>query len=282
MRVTTLLLWTAPLAGLEVSVAAKSVHVSPDPSHTSIARLLRSNTQSDEEARLAINFSGANKLLAPVKWTGSKIKGAVKAETLRLQGKTADEAFALLKLDQAGDKLLDHKQFSKWVSFMKKSTKQYPQVEMVKTLTTKYSDDALVKMLEAGKQVKATNKISRELQFIQMTGWMQQGKSMGDVIKLLKLGGGMDKLLVNPNLPILETYIHVFNKFNAGRQTSVIKELMGFHTEKVVSTALQAAKKSPETNAIATKLQAAQFRYWFDNKVKPPKIFGMLDMKKST
>ncbi|KAI9983950.1 hypothetical protein PInf_005234 [Phytophthora infestans] len=137
-------------------------------------------------------------------------------------------------------------------------------------------------MLEAGKQVKATNKISRELQFIQMTGWMQQGKSMGDVIKLLKLGGGMDKLLVNPNLPILETYIHVFNKFNAGRQTSVIKELMGFHTEKVVSTALQAAKKSPETNAIATKLQAAQFRYWFDNKVKPPKIFGMLDMKKST
>ncbi|KAF1795435.1 hypothetical protein GQ600_18563 [Phytophthora cactorum] len=122
MRRAACLLWVAPLVGLELSAAT-----SPGHNDTPILRLLRSDTQPDEEARLAINFPGANKLVAPVKWTGSKITGKVKVETMRLQGKSADEAFVLLKLDQAGDKLLENKQFSVWVSYMTKTTKKYPE-----------------------------------------------------------------------------------------------------------------------------------------------------------
>ncbi|KAG3015122.1 hypothetical protein PC121_g13803 [Phytophthora cactorum] len=277
MRRAACLLWVAPLVGLELSAAT-----SPGHNDTPILRLLRSDTQPDEEARLAINFPGANKLVAPVKWTGSKITGKVKVETMRLQGKSADEAFVLLKLDQAGDKLLENKQFSVWVSYMTKITKKYPEVAMVVKLTSRYGDEGLAKLLEAGKQVKATNKIARKLQFIQMTGWMGQQKSMGDVFKLLRLDDGVGQLLTSPSFTILETYIQVFNKFNAGKQTHVIKEMMTFYGEKAVSTTLEAAKKVPKTSALATDLQAAQFRQWFADGVKPPKIWKMLEMKKAT
>ncbi|KAF1785989.1 hypothetical protein GQ600_16036 [Phytophthora cactorum] len=74
--------------------------------------------------------------MAPVKWTGSKITGKLKVETMRLQGKSADEAFVLLKLDQAGDKLLENKQFSVWVSYMTKTTKKLRESRRLYSIQT--------------------------------------------------------------------------------------------------------------------------------------------------
>ncbi|ETN14845.1 hypothetical protein PPTG_07098 [Phytophthora nicotianae INRA-310] len=276
------LLWTALLMGLKALAAANSISVSPGQMHAPSLRLLRSDTQPGDEARLAINFSGANKLLDPVKRTGNKITGAIKAETLRFKGIPADDVFVLLKLDQAGDKILENKQFGTWVSYMTKTNKKYPEVAMVAKLTTVYGDEVLAKILQAGVKVKSTNSIARKLQFIQMTGWMQQTNSIDDIFRLLKLDEGMEKLLTSPNLNILERYIEVYNKFNGVKRTSLIKEMMRFYEQKAVSTALEAAKKNPSTNALATELQAAQFRQWFADGVKPPKIWKMLEMKKST
>ncbi|ETI57242.1 hypothetical protein F443_00438 [Phytophthora nicotianae P1569] len=245
-------------------------------------RLLRSDTPSDEEERKAINLPGINKLTDAAKWTTTKISDKTMLGVMRFKGKTADEAFLLLKLDQAGDKLLESKEFGMWVSYMTKINKKHPKTAMVTTLTARYGDEGLAKMLEAGRWVEATSKIAGKLQIAQMKGWLQNKKSMDDVFKILTLDKGVDNILTNQNLNALGTYVNLYNKKYPGQETSVIKELMVFHGDEAVSKMLEAAKKVPETHTLAKALQTAQFKLWFVEGAKPFQIWKMLNMKKET
>ncbi|KAG2760633.1 hypothetical protein Pcac1_g27438 [Phytophthora cactorum] len=137
-------------------------------------------------------------------------------------------------------------------------------------------------MLEAGRKVKATSGIATKLQVAQMKVWLRNEKTMDEIFTILALEKGVDKLITNQGLNALATYIHLYNKQDRGKETSVIKEVMTFYGDEAVSKTLQAAKMVPETHTLATALQTAQFKLWFTEGAKPFQIWKMLNMKKET
>jgi hypothetical protein len=132
----------------------------------------------------------------------SKITDKAQIHKLRLQGKTADEAFVFYKLDQAGDNLLNSPQFKNWFTYMTKVNKQHPKTAILSSLKTRYTDEALAKMFEAARKVPATDSMGTKLQVAQMREWLRAGKSVDNVFELLKLDDGLDKLLTNPSLAL--------------------------------------------------------------------------------
>ncbi|EEY54625.1 secreted RxLR effector peptide protein, putative [Phytophthora infestans T30-4] len=138
MRQVLIALLLAALASLEsLDVASAANSISQRERNLQPLRLLRSSTfPANEEERNAISsLSIVTKLKDAAKWSTSKISDKTKIGVMRFQGKTADEAFVLLKLDQGGENLLENKQFSVWVSYMTKANKKHPKIAIVTTLT---------------------------------------------------------------------------------------------------------------------------------------------------
>ncbi|KAE9012447.1 hypothetical protein PR001_g15660 [Phytophthora rubi] len=111
------LLGTFVLITFDSALAVSSVRKLP--SHQN--RNLR--VADDDEGRMisAKNILDGVKLdkLINLANTGvSKVANSARVGMLRLKGKSADEAFVLLKLDKAGDDLLRSPKFSAWVSYM--------------------------------------------------------------------------------------------------------------------------------------------------------------------
>ncbi|EEY67117.1 secreted RxLR effector peptide protein, putative [Phytophthora infestans T30-4] len=282
-HVAFLLAGLVHLRSLDVASAANSI--AQRERYLQPLGLPRSGTPPNQEERNAINILNnpvITKLRGAAKWSTSKISDKAKVGAMRFQGKTADEAFTLLKLDQAGDKLLENKQFSVWVSYMTKINKKHPKTAIVTALTARSSDERLATMLEAARKVDATSGIATKLQVAHMKVWLREKTSMDAVLKFLTLDKGVDSLLTNPSFTALETYVRLFNKQNPGKETSVIKELMVFYGDEAVSKMLEAAKKVPNTHAQATALQNAQFKLWFAEGAKPSRIWKMLNMKKAS
>ncbi|KAE9265399.1 hypothetical protein PF008_g31871 [Phytophthora fragariae] len=183
------------------------------------------------------------------------------------------------KLDKAGDDLLRSPKFSVWVSYMTSITKEHPKTAIVKNLASRYGDDTLARMLEAAKRDPGTTKIATRLQVAQMRDWIRGGKSFDDVLALLKLDDGVDKILANPTLGV---YINQFNKINPGKQTNTIDRLTVQFGDEALAKMLEAAKKVPSTEKLAKELQVAQFAQWLAEGAKPANIWKMLNMEKAT
>lgn len=101
-------------------------------------------------------------------------------------------------------------------------------------------------MLEAAKKAPGTTEIATKLQVAQMRDWLRRQKSMDDVLALLKLDDGVDKVLTNPAFDTLEVYINQFNKLNKlnpDKQTTTINTLMVQHGDEAVAKMLEAAKR---------------------------------------
>ncbi|KAF4143019.1 hypothetical protein GN958_ATG07785 [Phytophthora infestans] len=263
MRQVLIALLLAALASLEnLDVASAANSISQRERNLQPLRLLRSSTfPANEEERNAISsLSIVTKLKDAAKWSTSKISDKTKIGVMRFQGKTADEAFVLLKLDQADQQEAPKDSYRDNVD----------------------SDERLASMLEAARKVDATSSIATKLQVAQMKVWLRKKTPMDEVLRFLTLDKGVDNLLTNPSLNSLDTYVRLFNKQNPGKETSVLKQLMLFYGDEAVSKMLEAAKKEPRTHALATAMQTAQFKVWFAEGSKPSQIWKMLDMEKAS
>ncbi|KAG7376354.1 hypothetical protein PHYPSEUDO_013699 [Phytophthora pseudosyringae] len=223
------------------------------PASASSLRFLRAGTTTDEQER------GVSLVIA-----GS--------------GKTADQAFTLLQLDKAGENLFSHAEFKSWTKYMGTINKEHPSAAMAASLSARYGDEGLQKMLEAAKEVPRTQKIATKLQVAQLESWASTSKPANDVLTLLKLDGGVEKLLTNPNLNFLATYTTLFNKNHPGKETTMISTLTTYYGDKSVAKMLQAAKKVPSTEKMAKELQTAQFSQWLKEGAQPAQVLKMLKL----
>ncbi|POM76729.1 Secreted RxLR effector peptide protein [Phytophthora palmivora] len=62
----------------------------------------------------------------------------------------------------------------------------------------------------------------------------------------------------------------------------MIDSLTTFYGDEAMAKMLEAAKRNPSTNTIATELQTAQFTQWLHEGAKPFHIWKMLNMEKAT
>ncbi|OWY95370.1 Avirulence (Avh) protein [Phytophthora megakarya] len=122
------------------------------------------------------------------------------------------------------------------------------------TLTAKYGDDTLHKIIEAAKNEPSTRDLATKLKTELMEHWVKIGKDPDDVFHLFKLEKTGDKLFSNPEFNAWVKYGDDFNAKHVEEPASITPTLMNYYSEGILFKMAQAAKKETETKDIATKL----------------------------
>ncbi|KAG7386476.1 hypothetical protein PHYPSEUDO_015576 [Phytophthora pseudosyringae] len=245
-------------------------------------RLLRSHEPREANEERAIGTSTVESL----------VKSAVSTEQLEAwlkRGDTADDVFKAMKLQKAGDNLLDNPQLTAWVSYMKMFNQANPtkKTSLITTLTAHFGNQGLTRIIEAGLLGSNTAIMAKRLQVEQVHHWMTQGRSPENVFGLLKL----DKLLPftwissdlfeKPGLTTWIKYLDDFNAENPAKKTTLITILSKQYNDKTLANMLIAANKAESTSSIAKRIQAEQTQRWLKRGKKPADIFTMLKLDKA-
>ncbi|OWZ19744.1 Avirulence (Avh) protein [Phytophthora megakarya] len=184
-----------------------------------------------------------------------------------------ERIFRRLKLNKNGnvenvfssDKL---ETFTKYVDeFNKKNPNR--EASLLGSLTTNYGEAAVAKGLILAKEFSSTQTLVTKLQLQLFERWMNSGKSVGDVSKLLKIGDDGIEALTSPKFIALKSYLKLFNYKKDADETMVKALATGFGGEDKLSSMLLSAKMNPSLEEKATKLQKAQFNQWLYDEITP-------------
>ncbi|EGZ07987.1 hypothetical protein PHYSODRAFT_288783 [Phytophthora sojae] len=199
--------------------------------------------------------------------------------------KSPKKALIRLKLDKAGDKLLEKPQFETWAKYMTMLNKENPEAAMISTLRTRYSDDVLSQMTITAETASGTKEMAARLQAGQRSVWMSEWKSADDVFKLLKLNVNKAdrKLFANPQFTVWTKYVDDLNGGETKKANSVIvSTLTDHHGDEGLAKLIRAAKDVEETKTLAMDLQKAQVDNWFVAMESPKDVKKWLGVKGAT
>ncbi|KAE8982333.1 hypothetical protein PR003_g23305 [Phytophthora rubi] len=171
---------------------------------------------------------------------------------------SADDIFKLLKLDEAGTDLFAMPQLNTWFIFTR-MTVHDPKEEMVSVLAATYGYDGLSRIfLSATPRDTTMRFIALDLETAMGKMWLREGQTPDEIFKLLKLDGGVNSFVANPNVKTLSSYIDKFN-VNADQPTTLVGVFKNFYGVKRMSEMLDEAKKVPgmETRVDKWKSQLA-------------------------
>ncbi|KAE9258652.1 hypothetical protein PF001_g33292, partial [Phytophthora fragariae] len=101
-------------------------------------------------------------------------------------GKTADDAFKLLKLNPKTDNFLKSPALDSWISYVKMLGED-PYKLLLATVSARYTDEGLARMLVVAKQDHITASVAAKLEHALFNRWQVEGKSAESVFKLLNL-----------------------------------------------------------------------------------------------
>ncbi|KAF4035082.1 hypothetical protein GN244_ATG12851 [Phytophthora infestans] len=150
-------------------------------------------------------------------------------------------------------------------------------------------DETLSHVLNAVSPLKNSISAATKHQSPQIQMWLNEGKSTGEVFKLLEL-----KKFTLPNFKIADgtlfdqpsfhtwvQYVDDFNAKNPMKQESMTPSLLTVYSDAGLSEALALAKKGPTTEALATKLRKEHIQWWLKDDKTPETVFKlfMLDEK---
>ncbi|ETM38177.1 hypothetical protein L914_15449, partial [Phytophthora nicotianae] len=109
-------------------------------------------------------------------------------------GKTADDIFMVLKLDKKIENLLTNPNLETYVTYMNLFNKYSPgrETTLVNTFVTFYGDEAVAKVIEAGKKVESTEEFAKDLQVALFSQWMWEGAQPKQIWKMLHLEKSTD------------------------------------------------------------------------------------------
>jgi hypothetical protein len=223
-------------------VGAPEIRSLADARNLGSARRLRVETletQDDEDRGL--NLEKVKTLLVPV--TQGKLDKWAKA------GKPVKDVFTRLELATSPSRLLfDNPQFVSWVK------------SVIPTLTARYGDETLAKMIAAATRNTGTKDLATRLNAAQVQHWAKTGKSPSDVYTLFNLDKVKKGILSNPQFSAWTKYVDDFNVKNPDEATTAIPTLTAHYGDDVLFEMLNMAKAVEETKSIATKLQTEQLR----------------------
>ncbi|KAE8891208.1 hypothetical protein PF005_g29818 [Phytophthora fragariae] len=106
----------------------------------------------------------------------------------------------------------------------------------------------------------------------QIRTWLKSGKSSNGVFVDLLSHSKVDDVLANPNFKTWARFVAKADKQNPDR--AMIAILTARYEEKELAAMLQATKSVKGTKKIASKLQKAQFKMWWDKKIRPGAVIG--------
>ncbi|KAG6948394.1 hypothetical protein JG688_00015111, partial [Phytophthora aleatoria] len=154
---------------------------------------------------------------------------------------------------------------------------------LIGTLSARYGDDAVAKALvSAERRIDSAPQLAAhaaQLRSQQLNAWLDNGKSVDDVFKLLKLGDDGYQALASRKLTVLDDYIVKFNRENPGHETTLLKTLTkGFGGEGALVPILAAAKHDMRTVTKAKELEKGLLRQWRHENLEPASVMKLLKL----
>ncbi|KAG3250004.1 hypothetical protein PI124_g5343 [Phytophthora idaei] len=174
-------------------------------------------------------------------------------------GKSGDDIFKLLRLDDTESKLFETPQFTTWTSYVDDFNRNNHNeaVSNVSLLAKRYNEATLSEMLEAAKKVSSTESIATKLLLCQYS------------------------LLITNVVP-RPIYNNLEVEFNTDEEEGVELTLTSHYTDLGVAQLLYEGKKLPLTKEVSEDLQHAQFARWFHEEKTQDDIFNLLNLKRDT
>ncbi|OWZ07686.1 RxLR effector protein [Phytophthora megakarya] len=109
--------------------------------------------------------------------------------------------------------------------------------------------------------------------------WAKKEKSPEYVFLKLKLDKAGNKLFDNPDINVWAAYTNAIAKGNP--EAMMVRTLKTRYSDDVLSEMVIAAKKVPNTNSVATKLQEGQVQAWLQQMKWPDDVFQLLKLNKA-
>uniref|UniRef100_H3GXM3 RxLR effector PexRD54 WY domain-containing protein n=1 Tax=Phytophthora ramorum TaxID=164328 RepID=H3GXM3_PHYRM len=210
---------------------------------------------------------------------------ATKLEAQQLQGwlksgKSPDDAFIQMGLGNVEDSLMTSPLFSTWVKYLDDFNAQYPaeKTALLHLLTKRFEDEPLATIIAFGKTLDSTKAVATKLETLQMQVWLTSGKSSDDVFTLLKLDKAPDNFFGNPLYKTWGSYMNVYNNKHPGKQTNLFKTLTTKCKDKPLIKILEEAKKFPNLESTASKLQTEKIQSYLASRKSPYDVFETLGL----
>ncbi|EGZ15113.1 hypothetical protein PHYSODRAFT_286251 [Phytophthora sojae] len=191
--------------------------------------------------------------------------------------------FTILKLENKADDLFDSPAIDTWVKYLKVYNEKHPNkpVSMTEVVGSHYGGEKEFLTMLA-KADDANSAGAKKLQNEVIKSWMDDpSHPMNIFTKKLGLDKAGDKVFSDPLLVTYVQYMKAFNKEYPHTETTLIQALSKSYGEKL-PTMLEAAKKVPSTEKLATNLQAAQFKQWIAEGKTPDAVFKKVLKLEST
>eukprot|EP00644_Phytophthora_capsici_P012311 jgi/Phyca11/119185/e_gw1.38.89.1 len=206
-------------------------------------------------------------------------------ETWLKRGDTANKVFKALKLQKAGDNLLDNPQLSTLMRYLRLFNEANPtkKTSLIATVTKHYRNHGLTKIIEAGlaSTSKKTVATAKHLQTEQIHYWMAHGRSPESVFGLLPFTWISSDLFEKPGLKTWIRYLDEFNVRNPKQKTTLISILSKRYNDKTLANMLIAANKAESTSSIAKRIQSEQTLQWLSKGKKTSDLFTMFQLQKA-
>eukprot|EP00644_Phytophthora_capsici_P003108 jgi/Phyca11/102742/e_gw1.7.224.1 len=221
-------------------------------------RLLRSEVSHDNlEDRVLDNWK---KLSLLVK-VGSRTK--------------ADKLYAKHVVGKITGNFFDTNAFAAWFVAVQMAYAKTPakaKVDMVSSLTARYGDQALAKMLATTED----DKFIREMKAIQLDNWQKDKRTVGSVYKLLKLDKEQDELLQSP---LIATWIAYATKLdNEDPLGAVFSTLKTQYNGKDFATMLLNVKDTDDSFVVAEKLETLLMKSWQREDKSVVDVYKLLNL----
>ncbi|KAG6946503.1 hypothetical protein JG688_00016008 [Phytophthora aleatoria] len=156
------------------------------------------------------------------------------------EGKSAETVFTRIHLKYDQSRVFYNPQFSHWLQYVDDLAKIFKkEVSAIQTLTAKYGDEILYKMIEDAKVFPDTMNLAKRLQANQMQYWVAIRKDPDEVFHLFKL----------------DKYVDDLNAKHPEEPKFVARSLRKYFADDYILMMTQSAKSVEGTRDIATKVE---------------------------
>ncbi|OWY99260.1 Avirulence (Avh) protein [Phytophthora megakarya] len=213
-------------------------------------------------------------------FTSSKATPEKLASWLK-SGKSTDAVFTRLHLDKPGSLFLKP-QFAAWVQYADALSTKFPEMSAMSTLTRRYGDEVLFRLIKIAKRNPATENLATQLETKQIQYWVATRKDPDEVFHL-GLGKKADSILTqllseNSLASTWVKYMDNFNRMYPEEKTTMIESFTKSFGDIGVTTMLRTAMNEESTRNLASKLESAQLKMWWDSGKSTDDVFKLLQL----
>ncbi|KAL3663842.1 hypothetical protein V7S43_011255 [Phytophthora oleae] len=200
------------------------------------------------------------------------------------KGLISDEAVGLLSLGNKADDLLTGSLLNAWFSYVKVFNKENPteKMNMIKTLTARFGDEALSTMIETAKRSSKTSAMADKIQAKQIANWAALGKNPDDIFEVLKLNSAKSLLFDQPPVNTWLKFMDDFALKSSSAEFSAISTLRKYYSDATLAKMIIVASKSTKTSDAAKRVETELLRTWFNSMKSPTDVLRLLKLNKAS